>query len=168
MTNFYGTVAGADTYHAERGNAAWAEGSESDREQALLRAAEYLDRAYRSGFPGYPVDGRLQDREWPRADAIDIYGYGIPADEIPIEIQHAAYEVALRELENPGSLDPDVIPGERRKSVSVSGAVSVTYAAAFGPDAQRPMSAVIAGTLRRILTGNRSGSMPLAGQSVRI
>lgn len=33
----------------------------------------------------------------------------IPATEVPIEIIHATYEAALRELASPGSLSPDFV-----------------------------------------------------------
>ena len=50
MATLYGTLAAADTYHAERGNTTWT-GSDADKDAARLRATEYIDQAYRSSFP---------------------------------------------------------------------------------------------------------------------
>ncbi len=47
---------------------------------------------------------------------------------MPAEWLDANSEIAIRELASPGSLSPDVTTGRIKKSVSVSGAVSVTYA----------------------------------------
>lgn len=95
--SYYGTVAEADTYHANRGNTKWAEAAEASpdqREGYLTRASDYVD-SYRSRFAGRKTGGRAQEREWPRADATDASGESIPDDEIPYEIEYATYEAAL-------------------------------------------------------------------------
>lgn len=94
--SYYGTVAEADTYHANRGNTKWAEAAEASpdpREGYLTRASDYVD-SYRSRFAGRKTGGRAQEREWPRADATDASGESIPDDEIPYEIEYATYEAA--------------------------------------------------------------------------
>lgn len=126
----YGTVQGADDYHSARGNLKWAAASGADREVALLRGSEYIDATFRGAWPGYKTDGRSQLREWPRTDAFVQDGAAIvalPANDVPIEVEHASYEAALRELGAPGFLTPDVIPGKQKKRVNVAGVVAVEY-----------------------------------------
>lgn len=133
----YGTLVDAGTYHADRGNVAWAAGSAPDRTAALVRATDYIDGRYRhrlksgrwqSMFPGERTAGRGQANEWPRTGATDYDGNEIASDEVPIEVKHATYEAALRELTVPGSLSPDFVPSGQviREKVDV---VEIGYAA---------------------------------------
>lgn len=150
---FYGTVADADAYHLARGNTAWA-GTNPQKEAALTRGSDYVDLRYRwmtscghweSMFPGQRTGGRAQEREWPRTGAVDYSGNPIPDDEVPIEVEHATYEAALRELVSPGSLSPDFIPGGQVTKEKV-GPVEVQYAEAkWNPNAtpNRPIVPVI-------------------------
>ncbi|AVY67168.1 DnaT-like ssDNA-binding protein [Xanthomonas translucens] len=114
----YGTLADADAYHLARGNAAWANGTEAARTAALVRGTDYVDGRYRvllpsgrwaSMFPGVRTAGRGQPNEWPRTGAVDYDGDPIQPDEIPVEVECATYEAALRELVKPGSLSPDFV-----------------------------------------------------------
>lgn len=128
--SYYGTTTDALTYHAERGNAAWAAATTANQEIALQRASDYLDNNWRGLFQGYKTGGRAQAREWPRDGVLVMDGAKqVELDEntVPVEIEYATYEAALRELAAPGYFNPDVIPGKSKKSVSVSGAVSVEY-----------------------------------------
>ncbi|RFF46181.1 DnaT-like ssDNA-binding protein [Xanthomonas campestris] len=131
----YGTLEGADDYHLARGNAAWAAGSEEARTASLVRGTDYIDGRYRvllssgrwqSMFPGVRTEGRGQPNEWPRTGAVDYDGNPIAADAVPIEVEHAAYEAALRELARPGSLSPDFVASTLaiRKKV---GPIEVAY-----------------------------------------
>lgn len=126
--SFYGNLIDAAAYHLARGNAAWAAAaSDAIREAALTRGTDYIDGRYRhrfttgrweSMFPGERTAGRAQDREWPRTGAADYDGNELPDDAAPIEVEHATYEAALRELVTPGSLSPDYVPAQlvkRRK-----------------------------------------------------
>lgn len=97
-------------------------------EGAARRAAVFLDSSYRTRLPGQRVKGRAQSREWPRKNAYDAAGQAIASDEVPAEWLDANAEVAIRELASPGALSPDVVTGKIKKSVTVVGAVSVTYA----------------------------------------
>lgn len=130
----YGTVTEADAYHAARGNTAWT-GDNTVKTAALVRASDYIDGRYRcrlpsgrwqSMFTGEKTGGRTQEREWPRTGATDYEGNEIPSDEVPIEVEHAAYEAALRELTSPGSLSPDYVPSQlvTKEKVDV---IEVTY-----------------------------------------
>ena len=129
MAEGYGTNVGADTYHAARGNAAWASKTSDQKTAARLRGSEWLDNRYAARFPGYKVERRDQEREWPRYDAFDVDGNPIDYDEIPIEVEYASYEAALREAVKPGSLDPDLFRGGMIKKVK-AGSVEVEWGGA--------------------------------------
>ncbi|MCD9096191.1 DnaT-like ssDNA-binding protein [Luteimonas fraxinea] len=115
--NHYGTAEGADTYHAARGRAEWGSASTDARNAALVRGSDYIDQRYRGqagdcagpSFPGTKTGGRAQEREWPRTGATDRGGVPIGLDVIPVEVERASYEAALRELRQPGSLSPDFV-----------------------------------------------------------
>jgi len=153
MPDFYGTVAAADAYHAARANTAWA-GDEVAKQAALIRASVYIDGRYRkllasgvwqSLFPGVKTEGRGQAREWPRTGAYDYEGNSIPADQVPIEIEQATYEAALRELVEPGSLSPDYVASSTVKRQKV-GPIEEEFAVSVGVDgasAVRPVISII-------------------------
>ena len=131
----YGLLADANVYHAARGNSAWGAAQSADRESALQRAADYIDGRYRfqtaggcwvSMFRGKRTDGRAQDLEWPRTGATDSEGNSIPDDEVPDEVERAAYEAALRELQEPGSLSPVFVASQQVTREKV-GPVEVAY-----------------------------------------
>lgn len=132
MADNYGTLAGATAYFLARNNSDWSDVDydDADRNAALLVASVWLDGAYVKLFPGYRTSGRAQPREWPRSSAIDIYGNQIDANTVPLEIENATYEIAVRQLVSPGSLNADFVPGVAIKQASVEGAVSVTFAGA--------------------------------------
>lgn len=118
----YVDVAYAEEYTESRG---FDEAELSD--ELLLVASEWIDGRYGSRFPGRRAAGRIQDRAWPRVDAVDNEGY--PIDDIPDEVKEATVLVALRVLsEGVNSLSVEYTPGKRIASASVDGAVSVTYA----------------------------------------
>lgn len=124
----YGTLEAALAYHQTRGKAAWsAEGVTDDqRTAALVRGSSWVD-GFRSRFPGRKAEGRAQDLEWPRIDAVDVDGEDIADDEIPTEIEYATYEAALRELVEPGSMSPDLERGGAIKRLK-AGSVELEYA----------------------------------------
>jgi hypothetical protein len=97
-------------------------------EEAIVRATAALDAMYRFRFNGYKTHGRNQALEWPRTAAYDREGYLISGALIPIEIQNAVSEMAVREYASPGSMLPDL---ERGGAVQMlrAGSVEVQYAA---------------------------------------
>lgn len=131
----YGDVTEATTYHDARGQGSrWS--AVSDQEAALQRATDYIDQRYReklksgrwaSMFTGERTNGRSQENEWPRTGAQDYEGNEIPDDEVPKEVEHAAYEAALLEGEEAGSLSPQYTATEQVTSETV-GPISVKYA----------------------------------------
>jgi hypothetical protein len=133
--SFYGTVAGADAYHTARGNTAWT-GSNALKEAALTRASQYVDGRSRRRFPsgrwmslfvGTKAGERAQELEWPRTGAVDYNGHAVDPLVVPLEVQHATYEAALRELVAPGSLTPDYVASAHTIREKV-GPVEVAYA----------------------------------------
>lgn len=88
-------------YLADRGVTRWAQAAEAERQAALVRACQYLDGAYGSGFPGTrlrPEQGML----WPRTGAEDPEGNVLSG--IPDALRCAAAEGAAIELAKAGAL----------------------------------------------------------------
>lgn len=159
----YGTLAAADAYHADRGNSTWT-GTDEAKNIALLRGSEYVDQNFRSSFPGFKAGLREQVREWPRTFAHDIEGLTIPSDQVPVEVENATYEAALRELVTPGSLFPDFTPGQQQKRVKV-GPIEVENTGPLGVRSVKPILTIVQGILQPILTGRANSS--LAGRTAR-
>lgn len=153
MPDFYGSVAAADAYHAARANTAWT-GEEMAKQAALIRASAYIDGKYQfqnacgrweSLFPGVKTGGRAQTLQWPRTGATDNENSTIPPDEVPVEIEQATYEAALREIVTPGSLSPDYVASGaiKRQKVDVLEIEYQTAAADAGAVPTRPVITVI-------------------------
>lgn len=147
--DYYGDLTDAGVYHAARGNSAWAAYTSEQQEAALVRGSDYVDGRYRtrlksgrwvSLFSGVKTDGRSQAREWPRSGATDYEGNEIADDVVPVEVEYAAYESALREAATPGSLSPDFTPSTQVTQETV-GPITVKYA--DGGDSETPNRPVI-------------------------
>ena len=128
----YGSIAGADAYAISIGNTTWGPLTDEVKQAALVRASlyidsynkRYIDADYRCWwtFIGGKTGGWAQEREWPRS-GID----GLPDNVIPVQIEYATYEAAIREGTNPGSLSPDFDRTALVKSEKVD-VLQVTYA----------------------------------------
>lgn len=152
MADHYGDLADALDYHEARGNAAWTATTvdDSQRTAALVRASQALDALYGARYPGV-VASTAQVLLWPRNDVI-WRGAELADDLVPIPIVRATYELALREIVRPNSVLPDVTPGAVKKSVAVSGAVSVTYAVGSDPAKDmQPVFHIVDGILADLL-----------------
>lgn len=103
----YGTDQGALNYHDERGNTAWAAATDEARLAARVRATQWLDSIMQGRVSGLKTGGQAQQNIWPRYGALDSDGYTLPSDIVPVAVEWASYEAALRELATPGSLSPD-------------------------------------------------------------
>lgn len=123
----YGTLAGALAYHeVSAGGAAWIDPIVEDerRTAALIRASRSLDGQYGSRFPGQPSQGRAQSLAWPRKGALDycqIPAEALPDDVVPVEVERAAYALALVELQTPGASSPSFTLGSVNKREKVEG-----------------------------------------------
>ena len=158
MADFYGSFEAAASYHVDRGNTAWsADGvTDTQRTAALVRASSALDGQYGARFPGRKTGGRSQALAWPRTGARDhCAGEDIPDDEVPVEVESAAYELALAELQRPGSSSPILTPGRLVKRQKVD-TIEREF---FGPnegapglvDDMRPILTAVEDALRCIL-----------------
>lgn len=125
-------------------------------EQALRRATLWLDATYRSRFGGWKRRYRQQALEWPRQGAYDnaVVPQLIPEDEVPAEIVRATVIAAAREKASPGSLSPDVTPGEITKRLKV-GSYEEEYFGAGGVADQRPVVSMVDDVLGSLLTVSR-------------
>lgn len=168
----YGTLDAAEAYHTARGNVAWlasapdpmpvpppepdpAWHTEEQRTAALVRASASLDGQYGARFSGSKAT-RAQALQWPRVGARDAcVSEDIPQDEVPVEIENAAYALALVELLTPGASSPFFTPGAVNKVETVD----VISRTRFGPsegvaltlEAQRVQLAEVEDWLRCVL-----------------
>lgn len=156
----YGTIEGADAYHLAAGNTAWI-GADGVKLAALVRASQYVDTlalarrkngSIYTRFNGTKRSGREQVLAWPRNGAYDVDCTDIPSDSVPIEVEHATYEAALRELVQPGYLSPDYVPAQviKREKVDV---LETEYMGASGgtENPQQPVATLIRGIIAPLL-----------------
>jgi hypothetical protein len=95
-------VLSADSYlNAKIGATAWAAGTADDRARSLVTATRVLDRMRWSG----EKTSSAQPLAWPRTNVT--YDDGTPVDSTvyPVEVVHAAYELAYLLLTDPTILD---------------------------------------------------------------
>jgi len=124
----YCSVAFATTYHANRGNTAWAAiATDTIREELLRKATEYTIQKYRMRWSGFRL-GSLQLLDWPRSyvpipDVIQPgHGAYVSISIIPEEVKNACAELALRAIV--GDLLGDL---SQQKIHSEVGPIKVTY-----------------------------------------
>ena len=154
----YGSAVGFTAYHTARGRAAQiADYDDDEITPALIVASEWLDARYRSSFPGTKVGMREQVREWPRVGGTDADGYAIASSVVPVEVENATYEAALRVLVKPGALSVDYTP-PKYDSVSIDGAIAVKYARFNGAMDVQLNIPVVGQILSPLLTGSGVGS----------
>lgn len=93
-SNSYASVAQADSYYADRGNAQWDALSTTEKQQALIKGTDFLEATYRSSWKGYRVTS-TQALSWPRAEVV-ADTFPIPANIVPLPVVYACAELALR------------------------------------------------------------------------
>ena len=156
------SVSAADAYHAALGNAEWT-GADADKEAAIRRATSFMCHAL--AWAGLRSHGRSQALAWPRSGCLDIEGYGIASDVIPIEVTNACAEIAMRELVSPGSMSPDVVIADSVKREKV-GPIETEYtAAAQSAVAHRPTLLLVREMLAPFLA---SRGADIFGKAVRV
>lgn len=124
------TATGFAEYHEARGRTIPGTWDEDYINASLLVASEWVDGIYGNSFIGEKTAGFLQEREWPRQNAVIYYpkySYVFATDEIPERITNAVYEAAFIQASEPGSLLVNYTPN-KYKSVSIDGAISVEFA----------------------------------------
>lgn len=154
MADIYGAKEGFEIYHATRNHDIPA-ATDEEITASLLVASEWIDARYRKRFPGTKLGDRSQLRDWPRLDAWDIYGNSLIG--VPLEIEHAVYELAAIQTATPGALTKDFTPG-KYQSVAVSGAVSVVYASINSVEQAQTQFGIVEEILSTILADNSSSS----------
>lgn len=101
--NSYTSVEFADAYFDERGNTVWASITDpADKEKLLVQATDYIELIYGRRFIG-DMASIGQSLSWPRSSAA-----GYLATAIPLNLQKATAEYALRANEGPLLPDPQV------------------------------------------------------------
>jgi hypothetical protein len=93
--NSYLSVVDFKAYHDDRGNV-WSNYGTPEIEQALVIAADYVDRRY--PYRGTRRSGRDQALEWPRISATDADGNAIDSGSIPNEVEWASADLAFTQL----------------------------------------------------------------------
>lgn len=107
--NSYTTVDfGNDYFAAIGGNAIWTAADNSERESALRYATHWIDATYGERFVGYRSVS-TQALQVPRSLAYD--GDGRAIEGVPIGLERATVEVAVRWLADPTQLFPDTQAG---------------------------------------------------------
>jgi len=146
----YCSVADATTYHAARGNTAWAAlATDALREAALRKATDYMTQAYRSRWQGARYT-ETQALDWPRQGVVrDSWAVGY--DEVPTEVKYACAELALKAAT--ADLSPDLTQGVTREKV---GQIEVEYDKS---SPQRVRYAAIDAMLAPYLKSGGSGCM---------
>jgi hypothetical protein len=85
-SNAYVGTAFADSYFSDRGVAAWT-GDDTTKQQAIIRATDYIETVWSSRFRGQPLT-TTQALAFPR----DLF------NGLPVQLQKATAEYALRAL----------------------------------------------------------------------
>lgn len=93
-SNSYASVAAADSYVADRGNADWAALTTIEKQQALIKATDYLEQTYREAWKGYRVTAE-QSLSWPRS-GVYVDGFPVAANIVPNSVINACIEMAIR------------------------------------------------------------------------
>jgi hypothetical protein len=94
--NAYDSVDNIDAHHADRGTSDWTNFSTPQKEQAIVRASDYIDKRFGRRFVGVRAT-KGQGLEWPRLSAFDQDGFLLSdVDSIPRQLLKAVAEYALR------------------------------------------------------------------------
>lgn len=115
------SVEDADAYFSARGITLWATLQVAEKEQALRRATDFMERRYGTQWAGQRMT-LAQALSWPRVNVV-YQGWTLPSDAVPAQVVKACAELAFRAAG--GELDPDL--GAQVKSETV-GPISTTYA----------------------------------------
>lgn len=108
--NSYQSVVAFKAYHDDRGND-HSSYTDTQIEQALVRAADYIDKRWGPKFRGFRQK-KSQGLEWPRLDAFDDDDFLL--DDVPEALQKAHAEYAFRALTlMPLAPDPDLLFQDR-------------------------------------------------------
>lgn len=103
----YISLADANTYDAAYVvDSNWATATDGNKEIALRKGTQYLDARYQGAWRGQRSN-ETQALAWPRTGVIDDDGFGLDADEMPVNLKRAAVEAAFRSLAEELLPNPD-------------------------------------------------------------
>ena len=98
----YISVADADTYHSNHGNATWATLTTTVKEQLLRKATDYMVAVYRLKWDGYRYVN-TQALDWPRIYvpvrdicSVNAFPQYVDFDVVPVQVKNACSELALK------------------------------------------------------------------------
>lgn len=124
--NTYVSLADCANYNIMMGNSAWTTYAQVDRETAILRAMRWLEN-FEARWQGYRTD-RTQVLAWPRTGMVDLDGYDLDENYIPMAIKDALCEAAWQELQAKDVFNPGVGEGGEVLEKSVkAGPVEASY-----------------------------------------
>jgi len=116
--NSYLSVAAADDYHLNHSaSTAWSGASQADKEKALRLATQYLDARYNGKWKGSRAN-EGQALDWPRANVMDNDGYYYLSTGLPLRLEDAIAELALKvingdtlleDLDSPGTVSSESV-----------------------------------------------------------
>lgn len=94
--NAYDSVSNIDAHHADRGTSDWTNFTTPEKQQAIVRASDFIDKRFGRRFVGVRST-KGQGLEWPRLSAFDQDGFLLSdVDAIPRQLLKAVAEYALR------------------------------------------------------------------------
>lgn len=124
--NSFASVAAADAYVADRGIAGWASLTTQAKEQALIRATDFLEATYRNAWKGYR-NTQTQALSWPRYDAW-VEMFLVESDTVPTAVVNATIEMAIK-----AATDSTLIEDQGRVIVREKVDVLETEYSEYGP-----------------------------------
>lgn len=125
----YASVTDANTRLGNLGYTNWTTLTTTEREQALRRATEYMEQAYRGRWKGTKLL-RAQALSWPRYGA-EADGWDINSTTVPADVVNACIDLAFKAAA--GDLNADLSRAVIREKV---GPLETEYAA-YGTEATR-------------------------------
>lgn len=118
-SNAYISTAFFDSYFSDRGVVVSVSFTNTNKQNSIVVATDYVDQVFGPNLNGRPLL-TTQALQFPRAC---MYRKDFPCvliTGIPIQLQYAVAEYALRDMVTPGSLMPDPITDESGLQVSAS------------------------------------------------
>ena len=113
--NTYVTVDYVDSYCDDLGLSDWEDLTETEKEQAILRAMSFIES---QSFKGVKtdVDNALK---WPREGVYDEDGYAIDDDTIPDRLKKAVARAAYEECLDANCLQQNIDKGVKREKIDI-------------------------------------------------
>ena len=92
--NSYASVSAADSYVSDRGLDGWSTLTESLKEQALIKATDFIEATYRDAWKGERL-ASAQTLSWPRLNVI-VDGFLLASNIVPIPLVNSCVEMAIK------------------------------------------------------------------------